>query len=65
MPAFWDLGLRQVKGHFNILSETKQGPVRPPNPRTRGLRPLDPFSGYCLNERIKLVPTVAERNTEV
>ena len=39
--------------------------MRPPNPRTRGLRPLDPFSGYCLNERIKLVPTVAERNTEV
>ena len=39
--------------------------MRPPNPRTRGLRPLDPFSGYCLTEGIELVPTVAERNAEV
>ena len=38
--------------------------MRPPNPRTRGLRPLDPFSGYCLTEGIELVPTVAERNAE-
>ena len=38
--------------------------MRPPNPRTRGLRPLDPFSGYCLTEGIELVSTVAERNAE-
>ena len=38
--------------------------MRPPYPRTRGLRPLDPFSGYCLTEGIKLVSTVAERNAE-
>ena len=38
--------------------------MRPPYPRTRGLRPLDPFSGYSLTDRIKLVPTVSERNAE-
>ena len=38
--------------------------MRPPYPRTRGLRPLDPLSGYCLTEGIKLVSTVAERNAE-
>ncbi len=38
--------------------------MRPSCTCTRGLRPLDPFSGNCLTDRIELVPTVTERRKE-
>ncbi len=39
--------------------------MRPSCTCTRGMIPLDPFSGNCLTDRIELVPTVTERNAEV
>ena len=44
---------------------TKRGPVRPSCTCTRGLRPLDPFSGWYLADQIKSVPADTEKNTEV
>ena len=35
---------------------TRQGPVRPPYPCTKGFHPLDSNSGNNLNEKINMVP---------
>ena len=44
---------------------TKRGPVRPSCTCTRGLRPLNTFSGWSLADQIKSVPADTGKNAEV